>query len=260
MKRLKDVQLFLLDMDGTIYLENELIPGATEFISRLIKQNKKYVFLTNNSSVNKNDYLEKLKILQIPCTEENIFSSGMATGIFLSKLRKGKKVYLVGTKALHIELMNYGIELVEDNPDIVLVGFDRELNYTKLEKACYFLDHGAEFIATNADFLYPIKEGRFLPDCASICFMLTKATGKEPYFIGKPNRYMIDLLKEKYNLKADKIAIIGDRLYTDIASGINAKIISICVLSGETGVGDLEETPFKPDLVFPSVKEIIQFM
>lgn len=128
----------------------------------------------------------------------------MATGIFLSKHRKNARVYLVGTKALEEELLAYGVRLVQDDPEIVLVGFDRELNYQKLENACFFLDQGAEFLATNADYLYPLPNGRFLPDCASICWMLTKATGKEPFFIGKPNRYMIDLLREKNGLSPGK--------------------------------------------------------
>lgn len=257
MKKLKDVELFLLDMDGTIYIENELIPGAKDFISTLLKKNKKYVFLTNNSSVNKDDYIKKLNRLGIPCTEDNIFSSGMATGIFLSTERPHRKIYLVGTKALEVELHNYNVELVNDGAEIVLVGFDRELTYQKLEKACFFLDHGAEFLATNADFLYPIKDGRFLPDCASICTLLTKATGKDPFFIGKPNRYMIDLLRKKFGLSQKQVAMIGDRLYTDVASGINAEIVSVLVLSGETKIDDLAASAHQPDFIFPSVKEII---
>ncbi|NLD27032.1 MAG: HAD-IIA family hydrolase [Acholeplasmataceae bacterium] len=256
MKNLKNIELYLLDMDGTIYLENELIPGAAEFIAKLIDQKKNYVFLTNNSSVNKQNYLDKLQGLNIPCTEKNLFSSGMATGIFLKTQRPKSKVYLVGTKHLRSELLGYGVELTEDKPDIVLVGFDRELTYEKVELACRFLDQGAEFLATNADFLYPLKGNRFIPDCASICQMLTNATGKKPFFIGKPNPYMIDLLAEEFHLSKDRIAIIGDRLYTDIASGINAGIVTICVLSGESSQSDVDSSPFHPDYVFSSVAQL----
>ncbi|HHX80380.1 MAG TPA: HAD-IIA family hydrolase [Acholeplasmataceae bacterium] len=260
MQELKNIVLFLMDMDGTLYLENELIPGARDFIYRLIEKKKNYVFITNNSSVNKNNYFEKLKRLDIPCKEKNLFSSGMATGTFLKTQRKGRKVYLVGTKALEEELLKYGVELVEEGAEIVLVGYDRELTYKKLEKACYFLDEGAEFLATNADYLFPLKRGRFLPDCASICMMLTKATGKHPVFIGKPNRYMVDLLREKHGLSKHQVAIIGDRLYTDVACGKNAGITSILVLSGETKVNDLKAATEKPDYVFPSLKEIIEYI
>jgi 4-nitrophenyl phosphatase len=256
MSKLKDIELYLLDMDGTVYLENELIPGAAAFIDKLIGQKKNYVFLTNNSSVNKQNYLDKLQGLNIPCTDKNLFSSGMATGIFLKTQRPNSKVFLVGTKHLERELRGYGIELTDDNPDIVLVGFDRELTYSKIENACRFLDRGAEFLATNADLLYPLKGNRFIPDCASICQMLTNATGKKPYFIGKPNPYMIELLAAEHQLSKDRIAIVGDRLYTDIACGINAGITTVCVLSGESSQEDVDTSPFRPDYVFTSVAQL----
>lgn len=260
MINLKEMDLFLLDMDGTIYIEDRLIDGAKEFISKIISIQKKYVFLTNNSSVNKNNYIDKMKKLDIQCTEENIFSSGMATGIFLKENRPNQSVYLVGTLSLEEELKHYGVSIVDKNPDIVVVGFDRELCYRKLELACEFLDNGAEFIATNADFLYPIKNHRFIPDCASICSMLTAATQKKPFFIGKPNRYMIDILSSKYNIPHHKIVIIGDRLYTDIASGINAGVNTICVLSGETNEKILLQSEIKPNFTVQSIQDLINLL
>jgi HAD superfamily hydrolase (TIGR01457 family) len=256
MENLKNVQLFLLDMDGTIYLEDELIDGATEFINNLIKYKKDYVFLTNNSSVNKNNYITKLGLLKIPCTEENIFSSGMATGMFLKTKRQNKKIYLVGTESLREELLNYGVEISEDNPDIVVLGFDRELTYQKIEKACYFLDQGAEFIATNADLLYPMKGKRYIPDCGSMAQMFINATSKKPYVIGKPNSYMIELLAKKHCVSKEQIAIIGDRLYTDIASGINAGIVTISVLTGETHRKMFETSPYQPDYILDSIADL----
>jgi len=247
-------------MDGTIYFEDTLIDGAKEFIEKLISLKKPYVFLTNNSSVNKFNYLDKMKRLGILCTEDHIFSSGMATGIFLKENRQNKTVYVVGTQALKEELSNYGIRLVNEQPDIVLVGFDRELSYEKLEKACGFIDDGAEFIATNADVLYPIKNHRFIPDCASICTMITNATKKQPFFIGKPNPYMVDLMAKKHQVKPSQIAMVGDRLYTDIAAGKNAQAITILVLSGETSKQMLEESTIKPDFVFASIKEIGDYL
>ncbi|MGD9605352.1 MAG: HAD-IIA family hydrolase [Bacilli bacterium] len=253
---LKQISLFLLDMDGTFYFEDSLIDGAKEFINKLIKQNKAYVFLTNNSSVNKNNYLDKMKRLDIPCDEGNIFSSGMATGIFLKENRPNKSVYVVGTKALKEELENYGVQVVDNRPDIVLVGFDRELCYEKLEKACGFIDDGAEFIATNADVLYPIKNHRYIPDCASICTMITNATKKQPLFIGKPNRYMVDMMAKTHQVTNSQIAMVGDRLYTDIAAGKNAEAVTVLVLTGETTKEMLEESTIKPDYVFSSIKTL----
>ena len=250
--------LYILDMDGTLYIENKLIDGAAEFINKLREKRKKYLFLTNNSSVNKNDYIKKLNKLGIPCTENNIFSSGMAAGIFISEKRIGKSVFLVGTKALKRELNRYGIKITNKNPDIVLVGFDRELCYNKVEKACKFLFDGAEFIATNPDLLYPIKNNRFIPDCGSICHMLITATNKKPIYIGKPNSYMINLIIEKYGIIKEKTLLIGDRLYTDIAAGINTGVDTILVLSGETNLAMLENSNYQPSSVLPSIKNLIE--
>lgn len=257
MTNLNEIELFLLDMDGTIYLENDLFDGSLDFIQTIIKKNKKYVFMTNNSSKSKNDYIEKLKKLNIPCNEENIFTSGMAMGIYLKENFPNKKVYLVGTKALKNELLSYDVNLVNDNPDIVVVGFDRELTYEKLEKACKFLCDGATFLATNVDLVCPIENGRYIPDCGSFCNMITVATNKSPKFIGKPDPSMIYILSKKFNIPCSKIAVIGDRVYTDIASGYNANATTVCVLSGESTMETINASNIKPDYIFNSVKDMI---
>lgn len=260
MKNINEIELFLLDMDGTIYLENDLFDGSLDFISTIIKKNKKYVFMTNNSSKSKLDYINKLTKMNIPCTLDNIFTSGMAMGIYLSENYKDKKVYLVGTNALKNELLSYNVNLVENDPDIVVIGFDRELNYEKLEKACKFLCDGALFLATNVDLVCPIENKRYVPDCGSICHMLTVATFKEPKYIGKPDPSMIHILSKKFNIPVEKIAVIGDRVYTDIASGYNAGTTTICVLSGESTMETIEKSDIKPDYIFDSVKNIIDLL
>ena len=254
---LKNIELFLLDMDGTIYLDDDVIDGAIEFINTIREKNKKYIFLTNNSSKSKDAYLEKLNRLGFPATSENIFTSGMAMGIYLQDNYPNKTVYCMGTKCLKDELLNYNVKLVEENASIVVVGFDRELTTYKLEKACSFLDDGAIFLATNPDWVCPIANKRYVPDCGSMCEMITHATGRKPFFIGKPNPYMIDILSEKLNIKKDNICVVGDRCYTDIASGVNAKTKTICVLSGEATMDTINESSFKPTLVLNSVKDII---
>lgn len=254
---LKDIELFLLDMDGTIYLDDDVFDGAIDFIKLLIKQNKKYIFLTNNSSKSKTTYINKLNRLGFPATNENIFTSGMAMGIYLNDNYPKKKVYCMGTTNLIDELKNYNVNLVEDNPDVVVVGFDRELTTAKLEKTCSFLDDGAVFLATNPDWVCPIANKRYVPDCGSMCEMITHATGKKPFFIGKPNSYMIDILAKELNISKNKICVIGDRCYTDIASGVNANCYTICVLSGEATLKTIEESPIKPDLVLDSIKDVI---
>ena len=257
---LKDIELFLLDMDGTIYLDDDVFDGTYEFLDKIRTQNKKYIFLTNNSSKDKLEYLEKLNRLNIKATEENIFTSGMAMGMYLKSNYPNKTVYLVGTKALKRELDEYNVKFTNDNPDIVLVGFDRELTYEKLEKACEWLDKGAMFLATNTDFVCPIKDKRYIPDCGSICYLITQATKKVPKYIGKPEPDMINILADKYHIKKDKIAIIGDRVYTDIASGFNAGINTICVLSGESNLDTIKESNIKPDFIFNSIKDLVDLI
>ena len=259
-KDLKQIELFLLDMDGTIYLDDDVFDGAIEFIEKIRKQNKKYIFLTNNSSRSKESYLEKLNRLGFVSNSDNIFTSGMAMGIYLNKYYPGKRVYLMGTTSLRNELLNYGINLVEDDAEIVVAGFDRELTTEKLEKACAFLDSGAIFLATNPDLVCPIANHRYVPDCGSMCIMIENATHKKPFYIGKPNPYMITLLQEKYNIPNDKICVIGDRVYTDIMSGINANVKTICVLSGESTMETINASPKKPDYIFNSIKDLIDLI
>ena len=257
---LSNIELFLLDMDGTIYLDHDLIDGALDFINSLITKNKKYIFMTNNSSKSKKAYLDKLNRLNIPCHEENMFTSGMAMGIYLKENYSNKKVYFLGTKSLEEELKLYDVALVDDHPDIVVVGYDRELTYQKLEKACQFLDDGAIFLATNCDLVCPAANHRYVPDCGSMCHMLTLATKKIPTYVGKPSTYMINILAKKTRISNKKIAVIGDRVYTDIMAGYNAKTTTICVLSGESTQITIDESPIKPDYVVNSVKDLIPFI
>ena len=256
MRRLEEIELFVMDMDGTIYLENQLIEGAKEWITLLQENNRKFVFLTNNSSKSAKDYQDKLDRLGIKCELDQIFTSGMAMGMFLNENYPKQSIYLVGTKALEKELKEYGVSFSDSNPQIVVVGYDRELNYEKIEKACAFLDEGATFLATNIDLVYPVAKNKYLPDCASICAMLTNATKKEPLYIGKPSRKMLDLLAGKYKIANDKIAMVGDRIYTDIATAYHAGSLSVLVLSGETKKEDIMFSSIQPDLVFTSVNEL----
>jgi len=253
-----ELELYLLDMDGTIYFEDKLIDGAFDFINKLIQKNKQYIFISNNSSVNKNVYLDKMKNLGIKCEAENLFSSSMAMGMYLQEHYPKQKVYLVGTNSLADELKGYGIELVQADADIVVVGYDRELTYQKLIDACYFLDKGAIFLATNPDLVYPLKNKRYLPDCGSICNLLTNATGKKPLYIGKPSDYIIQILAKKLNVQTEKMVVIGDRLYTDIQMAINSNTKSVLVLSGETDQEMLKKSNIKPDYIVSSIKDLIK--
>lgn len=267
-QKIINTKLFLLDMDGTLYLGDEVFPCAVDFIHAIEETGRKYIYLTNNSSRAGTDYITRLRNLGFPCEAENVFTSGMATGEFLNQQYPGAKVYLAGTKAFYRELKSYGIDLVNDenghtdafDVDVVVQGFDTELVYEKLDKAVHFLRRGAKFIAANPDWVCPMAAGEVLPDCGSICALLTASTGVEPTYIGKPNRNMIDVVSKMTGIPNDQIAAVGDRLYTDIAVAKNAGSVAICVLSGESSEADIEASDVKPDYVLKDVGEIAKIL
>ncbi len=254
--KIEDIELFLLDMDGTLFLGDELFEGAVDFVNKITATGRKFYYLTNNSSKNRDDYIEKLSKMGFPCDENNIFTTSMATGRYLRKNHKDEKVYAVGTKKFIKEMENYGINLSTDEPTVVAVAFDTELDYEKLNLATRFLRKGATFIAANPDTVCPLPRGEVLPDCGAICALLTAATGKKPHYIGKPNRDMVDIISEMTGINNSKIAMVGDRLYTDVALANGAEAVSICVLSGECTTEDIEVSEMKPHYIFDSVREL----
>ena len=260
MKELSSAELFLLDMDGTLYLGDDVIDGAIEFVSTIEKTGRRYIYLTNNSSRSGADYVPRLNGLGFPCRKEDVFSSGMATAMYLNEKFPHEPIYPVGTKRFMEELESYGVCLSESSPTAVAVGFDTELTYEKLNRAVSFIRKGAEFIAANPDFVCPMPKGEVLPDCGSICRLISAASGTEPLFIGKPNRRMVDIISKQTGIPNDRIAMVGDRLYTDIAAGVNAGAIAVCVMSGETTEEMLKSSDIKPDYVFPSVKELGDYL
>lgn len=251
--KLIDCRLFIFDMDGTIYLGDEVFEGAIELMEDLPVLGKRYIYLTNNSSRAGSDYITRLQRLGFPCEAENIFSSGMATGLYLNEKYPGARVYLVGTQAFRRELLSYGINLVEDDAEVVVAGFDTELVYEKLNKAVHFLRRGAAFIEANPDWVCPMPNDEVLPDCGSICALLTASSGREPVVIGKPNRNMIDIISGMTGIPNGEICCVGDRLYTDIAVAQNAGAVSLLVMSGETDGAMLEAAERKPDFVLDNV-------
>ena len=245
--KLRACELFLFDMDGTLYLGDEIFDGAVELMEDLPALGKKYIYLTNNSSRAGTDYITRLKGFGFPCEAENVFTSGMATGMYLNQNYPGAKVYLVGTRAFRKELLSYGIHLVEEDAEIVVVGFDTELVYEKLNKACHFLRRGATFIAANPDWVCPMPHDEVLPDCGSICALLTASSGVKPTYIGKPNRNMIDVISKMTGIPNERICAVGDRLYTDIAVAQNAGAVSVLVMSGETTEQMVKEAERQPN-------------
>ncbi|MBR0277011.1 MAG: HAD-IIA family hydrolase [Clostridia bacterium] len=259
MENLRSKKLFLLDMDGTIYLDNSLFEGTLPFLEYVKSIGGRYLFLTNNSSKSAVKYVEKLEKLGIKSTTDDFLTSVNATTAYL-KTKDYKKIYVFGTKSLKEELSCFPItDRMEDDIDCLVMGFDTELTFQKLEDACILLGRGVDYIATNPDYVCPTWYG-YVPDCGSVSDMLYNATKRRPRFIGKPKPDMVYLAIEKTGYTAEETAIIGDRLYTDIACGVNAGISSILVLSGEATVEDVKNTDTKPDYIIEDINKLYQFL
>lgn len=242
-------------MDGTIYLGGKLLPGAAEILGYLQNQGIPYYFLTNNSSKSKSDYVEKLVAFNLPVTPEQIFTSGEATAIYLQHENPGARLFVVGTPSLEAEFMRYGFRLVPENPDFVVLGFDTTLTYEKIRKLCDFVRDGLPYIATHPDINCPTESG-YMPDIGAIMALVASSTGREPdLVIGKPHPPIIQAILEKTGLPPAQLAMVGDRLYTDIALG-KAGITTILVLSGEARRQDIPEASVKPDFVFENLAEL----
>ena len=258
-QQLQKIRCFLLDMDGTIFLGGRLLPGAAEFIAYLKQSGRSFLFMTNNSSKNSQSYVEKLAGLGIECKEQDILTSGEATCIYLQTLKPGGKIYLLGTPCLEKEFVQAGFTLTEDHPDFVVLGFDKTLTYQKLVTACDLLRAGVPFIATHPDVNCPMEHG-YIPDAGAMMALIRESTGVSPKIIGKPQAEMIQSAFQKRSFPLDEYAVVGDRLYTDIASGNKAGIASVLVLSGETQKSDLEKSPWEPSFVVPNVGEILNIL
>ena len=248
-------RLFLLDMDGTIYLDNDLFPGTKPFLDWVREKGGRYLFLTNNSSRSAAAYVEKLGRLGIGAEKEDFLTSVDA---LIADLQAGvprRLCYVFGTESFRSQLSEAGIPVtdhLEEGIDCLLIGFDTELTFQKLEDACILLNRGVDFIATNPDWVCPTWYGS-VPDCGSVCEMLFRATGRRPRVIGKPRRAMVDLALRCTGIPAEEALVVGDRLYTDIACGVNAGVDTAFVLSGEGTLADLAASDVKPTWVFDDI-------
>ena len=245
-----------IDMDGTVYKGSVPIPGAKEFISDLRRNGIPFMFVTNNSSKGRRQYFEKLKVMGFDIDMSNVLTSGTAALRFLKDERKGKSVYVIGTESYLEDVMEYGIELDDEDPDIVLLSFDRELTYEKINKGYMFIKRGAEFIATHPDDLCPTEDD-YDVDIGAFIAMYRYLLNKEPLVIGKPNRLLLDMAASEMGIPADSIAMVGDRLYTDMKMAFDNGLESILVLTGETSMEDLRDSPVRPTYILDSVADIM---
>lgn len=257
---LKDIECFALDMDGTIYLGEQWIEGAREFLEEIGRRGKRYVFLTNNSSKSPEVYVEKLKRMGLEIDVNQIVTSGQAAAAYLKKHYPGKRVFLLGNDLLQREFAEEGIVLDAEAPEVVVTAFDTTLDYGKMCRVCDLVRAGLPYIATHPDYNCPTADG-FIPDAGAIHAFIYASAGRYPdRVIGKPNGDIVDYLIERTGAERERTAMVGDRLYTDIAAGKKHGLKSVLVLSGESCAGDVEGSEVKPDLIFESVREMIPYL
>ena len=256
-------KLYLFDMDGTLYLGSQLYPFTIELLKKIREHGATYLFMTNNSSKSVNDYIKKLESLGIPATREDFMTSSQATAYYLKKHHWGQTLYVCGTQSLKKELMDEGFTVSEDisKTQCIVMGFDTELTFQKLHDVSYLLltQPDLPYIATNPDLVCPTEFGS-VPDCGSVCHMIFNATGKKPIVIGKPSALMPQLAMDKLGLQPEQTTVIGDRIYTDVKSGLNAGANAILVMSGETTYEILEQSEDKPHLVLTDAGEILPYL
>lgn len=260
-KMLQRIRLYLFDMDGTLYLGNRLYDFTIELLQTLKNTGRRYLFMTNNSSKSVEDYIKKLENLGVSATREDFITSSQATAWYLKQHYPNHRLYVCGTQSLKEELTREGFTVTDklDEVDCIVMGFDTELTFRKLEDVSRLLltRHSIPYIATNPDYVCPTEFGS-VPDCGSVCDMIFNATGKRPVVIGKPSPLMPQLAMEQHGFSKEETAVVGDRIYTDIKSGLNAGITGILVMSGETTQQILSKSEDKPHLVLQDASEIIK--
>ncbi|MBP3454195.1 MAG: HAD-IIA family hydrolase [Clostridia bacterium] len=258
--KLAGVRCFLLDMDGTFYLGDKLIEGSLDFLAALERTGRTARFLTNNSSKSAAVYAQKLQRMGVDEKYRDVMTSGHAAAHYCLKKFPGGKCYLLGNPMLAEELTGMGLQLTEDEPDYVLVAFDTTLDYAKMCKVCDYIREGKPYIATHPDYNCPTETG-FIPDMGAIMAFIEASTGrKADIILGKPYGGIVEEALDRTGFKLEEMAMVGDRLYTDVATGVNHGMIGILVLSGEATMEDVAVSDVKPDLIFGRLSDMIPYL
>ena len=252
----KPVECWMTDMDGVLIREGSLIPGADEFIRRLRDKERPFLVLTNNSIYTPADLSARLNHIGIDLPERNIWTSALATAQFLDNQRPGGSAYVLGEAGLMTALYDVGYTVTESEPDYVVLGETRYYSIEAITRAIRLVGNGARFIATNPDATGPSPEGP-QPACGAVAALITKATGIEPYFVGKPNPLMMREGLNKIQAHSTVTAMIGDRMDTDVLCGIEAGLETILVLSGVTQPDEIERFAFRPSRILKSIAELV---
>ena len=250
------IRNWLMDMDGVLVREEHAIPGAEEFISRLRETGTPFLLLTNNSIWTRRDLAARLRAGGLDVPEESIGTSALATARFLEDQRPGGTAFVIGESGLTTALHAAGYTIDEREPDYVVLGETRTYSFERIAHAIRLIGRGAKFIATNPDPTGPAPEGP-LPATGSVAALISRATGRDPYFVGKPNPLMMRTALNTLEAHSEETAMIGDRMDTDIISGLEAGLETILVLTGVTTREETELFPFRPSRIVESVAELV---
>jgi NagD protein len=256
MEKLRPVRTWLSDMDGVLVHEEEAIPGAAEFVRRLRERGRPFLLLTNNSIFTARDLQARLSRSGIDVPEESIWTSALATAQFLDKQRPGGTAYVIGEAGLTTAMHSIGYVLTDRDPEYVVLGETRTYSFEAITTAIRLIESGARFIATNPDPTGPSQQGS-IPATGSVAALITRATGVEPYFVGKPNPLMMRSGLNALGAHSETTAMIGDRMDTDIVAGLEAGLETILVLTGVAAEAEVERYAYRPSRVVPSVADLV---
>lgn len=255
----REIKSWLTDMDGVLVHEGSALPGAAEFIRTLREKDRPFLVLTNNSIYTASDLSARLAATGIEVPTESIWTSALATARFLHDQAPGGSAYVIGEDGLIVALEEVGFTFTNSDPDYVVLGETRTYSFEAITRAVRLILGGARFICTNPDVTGPSAEGP-LPAAGAVAAMITRATGREPYFVGKPNPMMFRSALNRIEAHSETTAMIGDRMDTDIVAGIEAGMSTYLVLSGSTSVEEIENFPFRPGHVLDSIADMTQFI
>lgn len=252
----RDIECWLTDMDGVLVHENRPIPGAAELLEQWRTEGKPYLVLTNNSIFTPRDLSARLRASGLIVPEESIWTSALATADFLQSQMPGGSAFVIGEAGITTALHEAGFIMTESEPDYVVIGETRNYSFEAITKAIRLINDGARFIATNPDATGPSADGP-MPATGAIAALITKATGKDPYIVGKPNPMMFRSAMNKIGAHSENTGMIGDRMDTDIVAGIEAGLHTILVLTGISDQAEIDRYPFRPDEILASVAELV---
>lgn len=250
---------FIIDMDGTFYLGDSLIPGADDCVRRIVESGRDYFFFSNNSSHSIETVRARLEKIGFPVPREKVMLSSYVAALTVKRDYPGKRVYLLGNRNLYDVFREMDVPLSQDDADIVMLGFDTDLTYARIRNAARLIANGAVYMATHPDMNCPTSDG-FIPDTGSMIEMFAASTGRYPLVMGKPMTPTVDYLTDTLSCTRDELAFVGDRLETDVRIGTDHGVPSVLVLSGVTDEKMARESPIRPDLIVPSLREMADYL